>query len=88
MKAGLEQLSENTLLFLRNLGYIKWKVGTEEGALLREEHTENHVEILKQLDGKEVLSSHWLRFSAPVQLDKAFAAPVDGVERQQGGYSI
>lgn len=83
IKAGLEQLSENTLLFLRNLGYIKWKIGEQEGALLREEHSQNHVEVLKQLDGKEVLSSHWLRFSAPVQLDKAFSSPIEGVERQQ-----
>ena len=83
VKSGLEQLSENTLLFLRNLGYIKWKIGAQEGELLREEHTDNHVEVLKQLDGKEVLSSHWLRFSAPVQLDDAFSAAVDGVERQQ-----
>lgn len=83
VKSGLEQLSENTLLFLKNIGYIKWKFDETEGALLREEHSENHVEVLKQLDGKEVLSSHWLRFSAPVQLDKAFSAPVDGVERQQ-----
>lgn len=83
VKSGLEQLSENTLLFLRNLGYIKWKVGAQEGALLREEHSQNHVEVLKQLDGKEVLSSHWLRFSAPVKLDTAFAVPVNGAERQQ-----
>lgn len=83
VKSGLEQLSENTLLFLRNLGYIKWKIGAQEGELLREEHMDNHVEVLKQLDGKEVLSSHWLRFSAPVQLDEAFSAVVDGVERQQ-----
>lgn len=83
VKSGLEQLSENTLLFLRNLSYIRWKVGEREGALLREEHSENHVEVLKQLDGKDVQSSHWLRFSAPVQKDEAFSAPVDGVERQQ-----
>ncbi|MGQ3053670.1 MAG: sacsin N-terminal ATP-binding-like domain-containing protein [Roseateles sp.] len=82
VKSGLEQLSENTLLFLRNLGYIKWKVGAQEGALLREEHSENHVEVLKQLDGRDVLSSHWLRFSSPVKPDKAFEAPVDGVVRQ------
>lgn len=83
IKSGLKQLSENTLLFLKNIGYIKWRIDSKEGALLREEHSENHIEVLKQLDGKEVLSSHWLRFSAPVQLDKAFSAPVDGVERQQ-----
>lgn len=83
VKFGLEQLSENALLFLRNLGYIKRKIESQEGALLREEHGQNHVEVLKQIDGKEVLSSHWLRFSAPVQLDKAFLSPVEGLERQQ-----
>jgi len=83
VKAGLEQLSETTLLFLNNLRYIKWKVGAQEGAVLREEHSESHVEVLKLVDGKEVLSSHWLRFSAPVQDVTRFSAPVDGVERQK-----
>jgi hypothetical protein len=83
IKSGLEQLSENTLLFLRNLGAIRWRIGAQEGALRRAEHSENHVEILKLLKGKETLSSHWLRFSAPVQLDAAFIEPLDCVERQQ-----
>lgn len=83
VKSGLEQLSETTLLFLNNLRYISWKIGEQEGAVLREEHSSAHVEVLKLSGGKEVLSSHWLRFSAPVQnLDK-FTAPVDGVERQK-----
>jgi hypothetical protein len=81
--SGLEQLSETTLLFLNNLRYISWKIGEQEGAVLREEHSSAHVEVLKLSDGKEVLSTHWLRFSAPVQnLDK-FTAPMDGVERQK-----
>jgi hypothetical protein len=83
VKSGLEQLSETTLLFLNNLRYISWKIGEQEGAVLREEHSNAHVEVLKLSGGKEVLSSHWLRFSAPVQnLDK-FTAPVEGVERQK-----
>lgn len=83
VKSGLEQLSETTLLFLNNLHYISWKIGEQEGAVLREEHSSAHVEVLKLSGGKEVLSSHWLRFSAPVQnLDK-FTAPMDGVERQK-----
>jgi hypothetical protein len=83
VKAGLEQLSETTLLFLNNLRYISWKIGEQEGAVLREEHSSAHVEVLKLSDGKEILSSHWLRFSAPVQnLDK-FTAPMEGIERQK-----
>lgn len=83
VKAGLEQLSETTLLFLRNLGYIKWKVDAQEGEVLRLEHSDHHVEVLKVVDRTEVLSSHWLRFTAPVRDVAAFSAPVEGVERQQ-----
>lgn len=83
IKLGLEQLSENTLLFLRNIGYISWRIDSTEGALLREQHSDCHIEVLKQIDGKEVLSSHWLRFSAPVRRDEAFGAPEGNVERQQ-----
>jgi hypothetical protein len=83
VKSGLEHLSETTLLFLNNLRYISWRIGDQEGSVLREEHSNAHVEILKLTGGKEILSSHWLRFSAPVQnLDK-FTSPVDGVERQK-----
>lgn len=83
IKAGLEQLSETTLLFLNNLRYISWRIGEQEGAVLREEHSTSHVEVLKLSDGKEVLSSHWLRFSAPVQNIEKFTAPMEGVERQK-----
>lgn len=83
VKSGLEQLSENTLLFLRNLGCIKWRVGTQKGALLREEHSQNHIEVLKQLDEKDVFSSHWLRFSTPVQRNETFSKQVTEVEQQQ-----
>ena len=83
VKAGLEQLSETTLLFLNNLRYIKWKIGEQDGAVLREEHSDVHVEVLKQLDGKDVFSSHWLRFMTPVGELLRFTAPVNGVERQK-----
>lgn len=83
IKAGLEQLSETTLLFLKNLQYIRWKVGEHEGAILRDEHSEVHIEVLKQVDGNEVQSSHWLRFSAPVGDIQRFTAPACGVERQR-----
>lgn len=83
VKAGLEQLSETTLLFLNNLRYISWRIGDEKGEILREEHSESHVEVLKLVEGKEVLSSHWLRFSAPIENLEKFTAVAEGVERQK-----
>ncbi len=83
VKSGLEQLSETTLLFLGKLQFIRWKVRNQEGAVLRHDHSESHIEVLKQLDGRDVLSSHWLRFTAPVENVHLFTAPVDGVEHQK-----
>jgi hypothetical protein len=83
IKAGLEQLSETTLLFLNNLRYIKWKIGFHEGAVLREEHSASHLEVLKLVDGKEVLTSHWLRFAVPVQNIDKFKSVAEGVARQK-----
>lgn len=83
VKSGLEQLSETTLLFLSKLQLIRWKIGNQEGAVLRHEHSESHLEVLKQLDGRDVLSSHWLRFAAPVENVHQFTAPADGVEHQK-----
>lgn len=83
VKSGLEKLSETTLLFLNNLRYISWRVGSQEGEVLREEHGGAHVEVLKQLDGKDVVSSHWLRFSEPIANVEQYTAPVDGVQRQK-----
>lgn len=83
VKAGLEQLSETTLLFLNNLRYISWKIGDQEGAVLREEHSTSHLEVLKLSDGKEVLSSHWLRFAEPIQNVDKFTVSVEGLERQK-----
>lgn len=83
VEAGLKQLSETTLLFLNNLSYITWRIGKQEGAVHREEHSATHVEVLKLSEDKEVLSSHWLRFAAPVQNIDKFTAPMEGVERQK-----
>lgn len=67
VRMGLEQLSPTTLLFLNNLRYINWRVGTREGAVLREEHSDFHIEVFKQVDGRDVESSHWLRFTDTVE---------------------
>lgn len=83
VKAGLEQLSETTLLYLRNLSYIKWKIGLQEGAVLRDQHSECHIEVLKVVDGKELPSSHWLRFAVPLQDVTTHSTPVERVGRKQ-----
>ena len=64
---GLDQLAETTLLFLSTLESIHWKVDGISGEILRLEHRENHIEILKQTEGKTTSSLHYLRFSKPVE---------------------
>lgn len=83
VKRGLEQLSERTLLYLNNLGRIRWCIGKQEGEILREEHTDTHLEVLKQIDGKDVVSSHWLRFSRSIEDLSQFRSAVSGAERQK-----
>lgn len=83
VKAGLEQLSETTLLFLSHLRSISWKIGEKKGEIRREEHSDAHVEIRKLLGGMEVVSSHWLRFAAPIKNIDRFSAAVEGIERQK-----
>jgi hypothetical protein len=82
VKAGLQQLSETTLLFLRNLQYIRWRVEGVEGAVLRHEYSPSHIEVLKQVEGRDVQSSQWLRFAATVSDVHQFSAPIAGIEKQ------
>lgn len=71
---GLRDLAETTLLFLANISAINWNIEDgEHGAILRIEHANEHVEVLKETNGAKTASSHFLRF----------AAPVDGLERQK-----
>src|SRR5205085_10076054 len=58
---------ETTLLFLPSIESIKWKVNDElSGEVLRIEHTNSHIEVMKQVNGKTTTSSHFLRFDRPV----------------------
>lgn len=83
VKAGLQHLSETTLLFLNNLRYISWRIGSRKGEIMREEHSDAHVEVLKFVDGKDIHSSHWLRFAAPIESPQQFSAIVDNIDRQK-----
>ncbi len=66
-KAGLNELAETTLLFLTNLEIIRWSIGQEtSGVIQRIQHSENHFEVLKQVNGKTTTNSHFLKFDQPV----------------------
>ena len=65
---GLRELAETTLLFLNHLHSISWKIADSGGgAVLRMGHTENHIEVLKETNGTTTASSHFLRFTQPVE---------------------
>lgn len=67
VEAGLSELAEKTLLFLTHLESIRWKIGQRiSGEILRIKHSENHFEVLKQINGKTTTSSHFLKFDQPV----------------------
>ncbi|MEN6449109.1 MAG: hypothetical protein ABFC96_01335 [Thermoguttaceae bacterium] len=68
IEAGLDELAETTLLFLTHLDSIQWKVGQGLPVEVRRvEHSEHHIEVLKQTDGKTTTHAHFLRFSQPAQ---------------------
>ena len=73
---GLEEISDNTLLFLSNIEEIQWRIdGGREGRLLRILHSVHHIEILREIDGRSTESAHFLRFTEPVEsLERQYAA--------------
>jgi len=73
IEAGLEELSETTLLFLRNLETILWRVReAASGEIRRIQHSPYHFEVSKRGDGRNT-TSHFLK------LDR----PVDGLDQQR-----
>jgi hypothetical protein len=67
VEQGLNELSEATLLFLSHIESITWELpGKSKGEVLRIPHSEHHIEVLKQIEGKTTASSHYLRFTSPV----------------------
>ena len=76
---GLEEISDNTLLFLSNIEEIQWRIDRgREGRLLRILHTDHHIEILREIDGRPTESANFLRFTEPV----------DGLERQHAAVAF
>lgn len=72
--SGLRDLAETTLLFLSNIQAINWEIDNgQSGSILRVEHSEEHIEVLKETEGSTTATSHFLRFSETVE----------GLERQR-----
>ena len=68
VRDGLREISDNTLLFLSNIEEIRWCIdGGREGRLLRIPHSDHHIEVLKETNGATTASSHYLRFTRPVE---------------------
>lgn len=63
---GLMDLAETTLLFLSSLESIAWRIGDRTGQVLRVPHSKNHIEVLKNCDGRTTSSQHFLRFTRNV----------------------
>ena len=76
VQGGLEDISDNTLLFLSNIEEIHWQVdGGREGRLLRIPGSDHHIEILREIDGRPTESAHFLRFTEPIGgLERQYAA--------------
>jgi hypothetical protein len=65
---GLLALSEVSLLFLSHLESIDWEIeGKASGQILRLQHSENHIEVLRQDSSGPTNSAHLLRFEEPVE---------------------
>ena len=68
IKTGLGELAETTLLFLTNLKSISWRIEeAKNGNVLRIQHPDNHIEILKKIDSKTTKPCHFLKFSEPAR---------------------
>ena len=67
VEVGLQELAEATLLFLSHLQSVGWKtkVGAS-GQILRLQHSDNHVEVLKESTNEPTTSLHFLKFDRPV----------------------
>lgn len=68
LQTKLEEISDIALLFLSNIKEIRWQIGdVRKGRLLRVQHTEHHVEILRENEEAVTDRVHFLSFSEPVR---------------------
>ena len=69
IEKGLNELAETTLLFLSHLESITWHIGQHvSGEVKRLRHSENHFEVMRQVDGRVATCFHYLKFDKPVDV--------------------
>jgi hypothetical protein len=66
VRDGLQELAETTLLFLSHLQSVGWRTAGASGQILRIQHSDNHVEVLKESSSESTSSLHFLKFDQPV----------------------
>jgi len=67
IKAGLNEISPTTLLFLRKISHITWKTDADSNTeLSRKEISEHHVQIVRKAENNRSCFE-FLRFTAPVE---------------------
>ena len=65
---GLTQLGETSLLFLSHLESVNWEIeGKASGQIMRLQHSDHHIEILRQDSSGPTSSMHLLRFEETVE---------------------
>lgn len=67
IRKGLNDLSEETTLFLNNIDSISWSIKDVRGEVLKIKHSDNHIEVLKQIGGETTESCHFLMFLTLLQ---------------------
>ena len=89
VKAGLEELSADTLLFLSHIESIDWRVeGKTQARLLQISHSEHHLETRRDSSEGATRSSHFLRFTQPVEgLERQYVAIAFELHPLPGGNS-
>jgi len=90
VRDGLEEISDKTLLFLSNINEIQWQIdGGREGLLLRNPHSDHHIEILREISGRPAESSHFLRFTEPVdELERQHIAIAFELKQMSGDVQL
>lgn len=76
IKAGLDNLTVKTLLFLENIKKITWTIEAKV-AVIEKVHEEEDYISLRKVDRENLISStHWLKFSKPLANQKALSVSI------------
>ena len=67
VEEGLRGLAETALLFLSHMQCVGWRTSVDEsGQIMRIQHADHHVEVLRESSGEATSSLHFLKFDQRV----------------------